>query len=239
MNVNKKINCKVIVKMEKRLHTYKIVVIGDAQSGKSSLLYRFVHRHFNTHSSSTVCAAFYSKIISSGHRVNMWDTAGQERFRSILPMYLKNIDLIIYVYDTTCKKSFDHLKDYWVKWSKENATTSRVDGNGELLPYGTIMVGNKTDLTSVKQVSTEEGSEYAKKMGIPFVETSVLNGTHVDQVWKLIESQLIALTNKSETTASHNNITQLIVEDNDVSHARGGLFSGCFGGGGSSSCNIM
>jgi small GTP-binding protein len=212
--------------MERRLHTYKIVVIGDAQSGKSSLLYRFVHRHFNPHSSSTVCAAFYSRIISSGHRVNMWDTAGQERFRSLLPMYLKNIDLIIYVYDTTSRRSFDHLKDYWVQWSKENATTSRLDSEGQQLPYGTIMVGNKTDLKSDREVSTEEGTEYAKMMNIPFIETSVLNGTHVDQVWKTIQKQLLSLTRSSQDVA--NEIVPLTIDDDDVAR-RGSLFS-CLGG---------
>jgi small GTP-binding protein len=201
--------------MERRPQTYKVVVIGDAQSGKSSLLYRFVHRNFNTQSSSTVCASFYSKIIPSGHRVNMWDTAGQERYRSLLPMYLKNIDLIIYVYDTTSRKSFDHLQKYWVKWSKEHATSCRVDISQNVLPYGSIMVGNKTDLSNMREVSEEEGEAYAKEMGIPFIETSVLRGTHVDKVWKMIENQLIGLTLSEVVTL--NEVVPLTVDSDGKS----------------------
>ena len=97
-------------------NTKKLVTIGDAQVGKSSLLYRITHNLPPNVTSATIGAAFFSKNLKSC-RLNMWDTAGQERFRAMVPIYLRDTDVIFFVYDVTDLKSFSHLKDYWIQFA--------------------------------------------------------------------------------------------------------------------------
>lgn len=188
-----------------RTPAYKVVVVGDAQSGKSSLLFRFQWKKFNQYSSSTVVAAFYSKVLPTGQRINMWDTAGQERFHSMIPMYLKNVDLVLFVYDITRRNSFEHLKSYWIDFVQDNATgghsnefifdnTNVNNGHNHSRNYQGILIGNKTDLIvsgSQRQVTTKEGVDLAKSLGIPFVETSALDGNGVEEVWTMVQKLLM------------------------------------------------
>ena len=103
--------------------TKKLVTIGDAQVGKSSLLFRVTHKKMPNMTSSTVGAAFYCTNIKHCC-LHMWDTAGQERFRSMVPVYLRDTDVILFVYDITDRGSFDHLKNYWVNFAITYSTTS-------------------------------------------------------------------------------------------------------------------
>lgn len=164
----------------KRPLVHKIVVIGDAQSGKSSLLFRFIHRRFSPNIETTVLASFYSKILATGDRMNIWDTAGQERYRSMLPAYLKNIDLIIFVFDTTKMQSFASLRDYWLEWTENHATT------GNRMDYSCVMIGNKTDLSQKREVTYEEAYAFATNHSMPYLETSVKNGNGVDEAWTTV-----------------------------------------------------
>jgi GTPase SAR1 family protein len=100
--------------------TKKLVTIGDAQVGKSSLLYRLVHKQTPNINSATIGAAFYCTELKNC-RLNMWDTAGQERFRSMVPVYLRDTDIILFVYDISDMKSFQHLRDYWVDFALRHA----------------------------------------------------------------------------------------------------------------------
>jgi small GTP-binding protein len=229
--------------MTDRKRTYKIVVVGDAQSGKSSLLFRFVHRRFCIDNASTILAQFFSKTLPSGDRVNMWDTAGQERYRSLLPAYLKNIDLILYVYDITRKSSFQHLEEFWVDWSRDHATP------GHKQEICAILVGNKLDLgvlsksnvQSKRMVSTEEGISFAAKMGMPFFEVSVKDNDNIDAIWSAISNLLV--TGTVEDLPKDNSVIRIGSEglnsSLDLSNTPttfGGRLSSCYG---SSTCVLM
>ena len=94
----------------------KLVTIGDAQAGKTSLLWRITHKQRPNIRDSTIGAAFFN---SSSKRfcVNMWDTAGQERFRSMVPIYLRDAEIILFVYDIADRSSYEHLKKYWINFA--------------------------------------------------------------------------------------------------------------------------
>ena len=82
--------------------------------------------------------------------LNLWDTAGQERFKSLIPSYIKDSAVAIVCYDVTSRESFTSV-DKWI----EDAKALRDDD--VLL----ILAGNKSDLADRRQVSFEEGQEYA------------------------------------------------------------------------------
>lgn len=91
--------------------------------------------------------------------MQIWDTAGQENFRSITRSYYRSAIGAFLVYDITRyfgnyfrKETFSHLKE-WLEEVKSNGNAS----------MQVLLVGNKTDLESERQVSTEEGRAFAKK----------------------------------------------------------------------------
>ena len=132
---------------EKR--TYKIIMVGNSEAGKTSLCTKYCCNVF-TDSSHTIGVSFMTKGIQEEniyHKLNIWDTAGQERFNSIIKLYFKNINGAICMYDVT---NIDSLKDT-EKWINEIY---------EFYDYGKkpkiIIVGNKIDLLYKNIKSFEE-----------------------------------------------------------------------------------
>ena len=156
----------------------KVVVVGEADVGKTCIVQRAFHGKFPDEAKPTVGAAnsvlemnFENQTVT----LNIWDTAGQEKYRSLTQMYFSGTAVAILVFDLTCRKSFDVLPEF-VSLLKEKA--------GENVQM--VLVGNKTDLTD--RVIDEETSEtYAKEIGAAFyIETSAKTGFRIDELFQRI-----------------------------------------------------
>lgn len=93
---------------------YKVVLIGDCNVGKTSLLLRFSDNIFNENPFSTIGVDFKIKTLKVDDKIikmQIWDTAGQERYRSISQAYFRNTHGCIAVYDITNRESFESLKE--------------------------------------------------------------------------------------------------------------------------------
>lgn len=124
-------------------------------------------------------------------RLQLWDTAGQERFRSLIPSYIRDSTVAVVVYDITSKCNHK----FWLE-SQSNVQHTMPDANSfhqtskwiddVRTERGTdviiMLVGNKTDLSDKRQVSTEEGERKAKELNVMFIETSAKAGYNVKQV---------------------------------------------------------
>ena len=164
------------------INNYKIVVLGDINVGKTSILSRFRYGSFDQSYMPTLGIDFFTKNLfyeDKTIRLILWDTAGQERFRSLIPSYLKNADCIIIVYDITNKDSFNSLA-HWLNDAKNNTIE------------GTIFVicGNKIDLKEKRVVTNEEIEEYIKKENLLYVECSAQNGEGIKELFNLIAKNL-------------------------------------------------
>lgn len=86
-------------------YQYKLVLLGESAVGKSSLVMRFVKDQFDDYRESTIGAAFLTQSIrldpSTVVKFEIWDTAGQERYKSLAPMYYRNANCAVVVYDVT------------------------------------------------------------------------------------------------------------------------------------------
>ena len=154
---------------------FKVLLIGDSGTGKSCLLIRFADDQFSDNYISTIGVDFKIKTITvDGKTVKMqvWDTAGQERFRTITASYYRGSNGIILVYDVTNRDSFDHVS-YWMQEVDRLAATD----------VCRLIVGNKSDLTDKRVVSTQEGEALAQQYGISFLETSARDNTNVDEMF--------------------------------------------------------
>eukprot|EP00629_Pelagomonadales_sp_RCC1024_P016320 CAMPEP_0119261568 /NCGR_PEP_ID=MMETSP1329-20130426/1591_1 /TAXON_ID=114041 /ORGANISM="Genus nov. species nov., Strain RCC1024" /LENGTH=155 /DNA_ID=CAMNT_0007261135 /DNA_START=326 /DNA_END=793 /DNA_ORIENTATION=- len=112
-------------------------------------------------------------------RLQLWDTAGQERFRSLIPSYIRDSSVAVVVYDTTSRISFLNSS----KWIDD----IRSERGDEVV---IVLVGNKTDLTDQRQVSTEEGRAKAGEETIFFVETSAKAGFNIKLLFRRLASAL-------------------------------------------------
>ena len=103
--------------------------------------------------------------------LNLWDTAGQEKFKSLIPGYIKDSQTIVIVYDITNRESFESIEKKWMADARELRT------EGEAM---VVLAGNKADLgEQARQVTEEEGLEFAKEKGVMFFEISALSGQNI------------------------------------------------------------
>jgi Ras-related protein Rab-1A len=163
-------------------YLFKILIIGDSGVGKSCILLRFAEDTFSEHYISTIGVDFKIRTIEQDGKhikLQIWDTAGQERFRTITSSYYRGAHGIMVVYDVTDPESFDNVKQ-WIteiqRYGSESVTK--------------LLIGNKTDLEERRIVSTEAGREYAKIMGIDFVETSAKDANNIDQAFYTLSAKI-------------------------------------------------
>ncbi|CAE7278129.1 YPT1 [Symbiodinium natans] len=179
-------------------HLFKLVLIGDSGTGKSCLLLRFADDAFTDSYITTIGVDFRFKTIPVEQKtvkLQIWDTAGQERFRTITSAYYRGADGIILVYDICDRESFAHVEDWLNEVNRYvNASTSK------------ILLGNKCDLTAERPgigltaVSTEEARQKAEGLGIPFIETSAKDATHVEKAFQMMSAELIQKREKQATS---------------------------------------
>nr|XP_023025717.1 ras-related protein RABF2a-like [Leptinotarsa decemlineata] len=122
----------------------KVVVLGYQGVGKTATVTRYVENTFTENNAPTVGASFFSvKIKLEDHLVTLqiWDTAGQERFKAMAPMFYRNANAALLVFDITSASSFESMQS-WVQEVKRNVEETMV----------LCVVGNKTDLNDQRTV---------------------------------------------------------------------------------------
>ncbi|KAI9572827.1 GTP-binding protein ypt5 [Boletus coccyginus] len=197
----------------------KLVLLGEAAVGKSSVVLRFVSNEFQPNKEPTIGAAFLTQKCRLEDRVlryEIWDTAGQERFHSLAPMYYRNAQAAVVVYDVTKASSLEKAKS-WVKELQRQANPNIV----------IALAGNKVDLVqpsaslsgatpasesedeaddatatpgeapspgggeeSLRQVPREEAQAYATEAGLLFFETSAKTGEGIVEIFTEIAKKI-------------------------------------------------
>ncbi|KAI2617538.1 ras family-domain-containing protein [Hypomontagnella submonticulosa] len=153
----------------------KLLLIGDSGVGKSCCLLRFSEDSFTPSFITTIGIDFKIRTIElDGKRVKLqiWDTAGQERFRTITTAYYRGAMGILLVYDVTDQRSFENIRT-WFANVEQHATEG----------VNKILIGNKCDWEEKRVVSTEQGEQLAKELGIPFLEVSAKSNINIDKAF--------------------------------------------------------
>ncbi|VDN99216.1 unnamed protein product [Rodentolepis nana] len=167
-------------------YIFKLLLIGDSGVGKSCLLVRFTDDTYYENFSSTIGVDFKIRTVDlDGHHIKLqiWDTAGQERFRTMTVAYYRGAHGIIMVYDVASKESFRNIESTWLEEIKRHARPDVIK----------ILVGNKSDLEEHRQITYEEGAEFAKLHGMEFFETSAKNASNVEKAFFVLASRLLKL----------------------------------------------
>ena len=162
----------------------KIVLIGNAGVGKTSIITRFVFNEFNPSSSCTIIPGFYQKNIYLKNSpvpfpLQIWDTAGQEVFRSTTKAYYKQAAAAIVVYDLTDNKSFIDAQT-WIKEVKDLASEN----------ITIVLVGSKLDLLGKQEMLIDEAEEYAKKNKIKSMIVSSKDDINIRLLFEYVAQEI-------------------------------------------------
>ena len=201
----------------------KNLVIGDFNVGKTNFILQFAEEQFIENPMSTVGFDLKSKVIKVGSeniKIQVWDTAGQERYRAITSAYYKGAKGVLIVYDITRRESFTNL-DKWLSDFK-----MKCDDDAAI-----VIIGNKSDLQSKREVDKEEAALKAQSNGLAFFETSAKENENVNiaflnlvqQVVKNVKATMDEKFTKRSNTANDkkmngkkiNTNDKITLEDND------------------------
>ncbi|KAK7072625.1 Ras-related protein Rab-33B [Halocaridina rubra] len=171
---------------DRRQKTFKIIVIGDSNVGKTCLTFRFCGGQFPERIEATIGVDFREKRLKIDNEeilLQLWDTAGQERFRrSMVQHYYRNVHAVVFVYDVTRLSSFQSLP-LWIEECNMNSLNCTIPR---------ILVGNKCDCKDQLAVPTNIAQRFADQHCMPLFETSAKDDSDCDH----IEGIFITLAHK-------------------------------------------
>jgi len=192
---------------------YKIIIIGNSGVGKTNLLGRWMTDKFSpTTATISVDVAFKTFIINQKKiKVQFWDTAGQEEHFALTTSYFRKSHGAIVVYDTTSTSSFFDIQK-WVKQVSESAGNENTQF---------LLVGNKIDLEEQREVTTSVGMEFAKRIGLNFMETSAKNGDNVARAFQLILQDIHKIAQNPKLDSFTDGITNILGQTISVTDDNG------------------
>eukprot|EP01103_Thecamoeba_quadrilineata_P009394 TRINITY_DN19148_c0_g1_i1.p1 TRINITY_DN19148_c0_g1~~TRINITY_DN19148_c0_g1_i1.p1 ORF type:complete len:188 (-),score=42.69 TRINITY_DN19148_c0_g1_i1:21-584(-) len=152
---------------------YKLVIVGGGGVGKSALTIQLIQNHFLDEYDPTIEDTYQKSVVVDGEEstLNILDTAGQEEYRAMRDQYMRSGQGFLVVYSIASKASFTEV-------SVLKNQINRVK-EGDRAPL--VIIGNKCDLESDRQVSKKEGEELSSSFGCPFFETSAKKNINVEE----------------------------------------------------------
>ena len=182
----------------------KVILVGDASVGKTSIIGRYINNSFNEHYKCTIQAEQQTKIIKEDEntsiKMTIWDTVGQEKFRSITRQYYHDCQGAIVVFDLTKKISFDRIKDW----------------HNDIKNYGNddtviIILGNKSDLTGERELSINDIKDKLKELDDDFLyyEVSAKNGNNISMAFDKLKKLIMGNIKIEEKRNKHSSIQQI------------------------------
>ena len=165
-------------------YIFKVILIGDSSTGKTSLINRFVNRIFDDKYLCTIGVDFFMKTLNIDDntvKLQIWDTAGMEKYKSISSSYYRGSHCAFVVYDITNRSSFENVS----KWLEAYYKSSNPQFKKNIL-----LIGNKLDLDDKREVPRTEAESFAQMHQMIYWETSAKEGSNVDEVFQYVGKYL-------------------------------------------------
>ena len=191
-------NISIDFDIDKNIYQFKVVLVGNINVGKTSILNKYINKRFSKEHRATLSIEFKIKTIKINSTticdLKIWDTCGDEKYFSITNNYFRDSQGIILVYDITSKKSFLDLSK-WLNLIKQ------IEGNSNI-----ILVGNKNDLKNQREVSLNEAKKFALNNGLKIYEISAKDDfDEIDKIFFDLSNDLIKNENKDDNNLDNSN----------------------------------
>lgn len=153
----------------------KLVLLGEANVGKTSLVYRYIEGKFRQNYKSTLGVNLLKKDMSipgyGNVSAQIWDLGGQESFKSLRKLYLEGANAAFLVFDRTNRKTFEKCEE-WIESFRETRDNAPI-----------LLLGNKSDLEKQIKIKKAEAADYAKKNKLDLILTSAKTGQNVEEAF--------------------------------------------------------
>ncbi|EIE79843.1 hypothetical protein G6F46_006460 [Rhizopus delemar] len=176
---------------------YKLVMVGGGGVGKSALTIQFIQSHFVDEYDPTIEDSYRKQCVidSETALLDVLDTAGQEEYSAMREQYMRNGEGFLLVYSITSRMSFDEISTFYQQICRVK--------DRDYFPM--VLVGNKCDLESDRQVSSQEGKDLAKQFGCQFIETSAKQKIHVEEAFFEVVKDIRRYNKEQENRGNNNN----------------------------------
>ncbi|KAM8717498.1 hypothetical protein ACLKA7_004227 [Drosophila subpalustris] len=158
---------------------YKLVILGAATVGKSSLVAHYTMGKELSYKETTLVASFSSIYLDKSVKLDTWEVAGQERWHELAHMYYKGAQAALIVYDVQNPESL-HIAKEWIEELRQKLPKDLV----------IALAGNKVDLWDYSCINSEEVQDYALQNGFIFMETSAKTGQNISALFAAIGEEL-------------------------------------------------
>mmetsp|Transcript_7139 Transcript_7139/g.17410 ORF Transcript_7139/g.17410 Transcript_7139/m.17410 type:complete len:294 (-) Transcript_7139:1487-2368(-) len=168
---------------------FKLVMLGETFTGKTSLVLRFAEGYYRESSRNPTVGAFFitKRLTVQGMtaKIQIWDTAGQEQFKKLAPMYYKNAAAAIICYDVTSPKSFETL-EYWMNKLQQNVP-----------PGGIVIAMCATKCDLEEDPDTSQAEKLAEETGAIFLKTSSKTNSNVHSLFQKVTERVMDYQRKN------------------------------------------
>lgn len=156
---------------------YKIIVLGDGGVGKTALTIQLCLNHFVETYDPTIEDSYRKQVVIDAQpaTLEVLDTAGQEEYTALRDQWVRDGEGFLLVYSITSRSSFLRIRNYY----------EQIERVKDKDPFALVLVGNKSDRTSERQVSQSEGEELARSLGpfVHFFESSAKHNVNIEQAF--------------------------------------------------------
>ncbi|XP_054168576.1 ras-related protein Rab-32-like isoform X2 [Oppia nitens] len=189
---------------EVKEHLFKILVIGELGTGKTSFIKRYVHQFFSQHYRATIGVDFALKVINYDEntliRLQLWDIAGQERFGNMTRVYYKEAVGAFLVFDVSRPTTFEAI----LKW-KHDLDTKVCLPDGSPIPC--LLLANKCDMPKEGPANSPEVlDKFCDEQGfVGWYYTSAKDNINVEESAKYLVSKILQRQKSLQLEESANN----------------------------------
>ena len=172
----------------------KVVLVGAAHTGKTSIVNQYVFGSFTHHTVSTTQPAFCQKQLNYKEKelsLEIWDTAGQERYHALSPLFYRDAEAGIVVFDLTDADSFTRAQ----KWISELK-----GARGDKIHI--VIAGNKSDLVDKRNVSVDDAQGLAQSHKAPYFETSAKTKENIEALFNSICEHIVNMSPSASPDAA-------------------------------------
>ncbi|MHA1989497.1 MAG: GTP-binding protein [Candidatus Hodarchaeales archaeon] len=165
-------------------YIFKVVILGEKATGKSSIIRRYVHNSFEGRYTGTIGLNVSNKVLESKNSITsllIYDIEAEADFEDLFEPFSEGTSGALFVFDVTRPETLSAIED-WADRLKSVSKSTVLENSA--------LIGNKVDLP--REISKDLGKNLADHLSMfDYFETSAKENTGVDQAFHLLAKRIL------------------------------------------------